>query len=249
MRNTKAYLLAAAIGGLAASTANAAEIVISPGFSHKVTLRDPATTIIGSAPTTQYLNDEEGKGAGYAANVISDDNQVFFFSSAIAAGRGNSALSTTSVNLELSNIGGQGLKGLTSTIFESTFGLYVAPFAPAVGGCTGATLPTCPGVTDGFPSFRTLRDGRTGGDPFNQGQAGTFFSFDVLVDGQVQRSIGGAIVMQDASLLGDVNNPGLGLGEPVILASSFIDGVEGDINLLAGVLPSCSTSRSSVRAP
>lgn len=240
MRITRACLLAAAIGGLSASAANAAEILITPAFSHRLTLRNPATTITGSAPTVQYRNDAEGKGAGYAANVISDDSQVFFFSSAIAAGRGNSAISTTKVNLELSNIGGQGVKGLTSTIFEATFGLYVAPFAPAVGGCTGATLPTCPGVTDGFPNFRTLRDGRTGGDPFNQGQAGAFFNFEVLLNDQVQRSIGGAIVMQDASLFGDVNNPGLGLGRPVILASSFIDGTEGEINLLKDVLPGFS---------
>lgn len=240
MHRTKFALLATALGGLAASSAQAAEIVISPAFSHTLTLRDPATTITGTAPTTQYLSDASGKGAGYAANVISDDDEVFFFASAIAAGQGNSAVSTTSVNLELSNIGAQGVKGLTSTIFESTFGLYVAPFDPATGGCTGATLPTCPGVTSGFPNFRTLRDGGTGGDPFNQGQAGSFFSFDVLVDGQVQRSIGGAIVMQDASLFGNTVNPGLGLGEPVILASSFIDGVEGDINLLAGVLPGFS---------
>jgi hypothetical protein len=237
MQTSRVFCIAAALSGIAATNAGAAEYTFDPSFSHTLTLSNPATNLTGSAPTTRYLSDSDGKGAGYAADVVTNGTAAFFFSSAIAAGRGNFAESITQLDVNFTNVGGPGLTGLSSTIFPATFGLYVAPFTPTTGGCTGATLPTCPGVNSGFPTFRTLRDGGTSGAPFNTGQAGSYFEFEVLVNGVSQRSIGGAVVMQDASLLGNTQNPGLGLGEPEVLASSFIDGVEGNINLLAGVLP------------
>jgi hypothetical protein len=224
-----------ALSSVAATSVYAAEYTFDPSFEHTLTLRSPATSITGSTPTTQYLNDAAGKGAGYSANVETNGRSAFFFSSAIAAGRGNFAESVTQLDVNFTNVGGVGLRGLNSTIFPSTFGLYVAPFAPTTGGCSGATLPSCPGVNSGFPTFRTLRDGNTGGDPFTDGQAGSYFNFEVLVNGVSQRSIGGAVVMKDKSFSFDPFN--LGLAEPEILASSFIDGVEGNINELSTFLP------------
>ncbi len=239
MHTSRAFCIAVALSGIAGTSAGAAEYTFDPSFSHTLILSttNPVTNLTGSTPTTRYLSDPSGKGAGYAANVITNGQSAFFFASAIAAGRGNFAESVTQLDVNFTNVGGSGLTGITSTIFPATFGMYVAPFTPTTGGCTGATLPTCPGVTRGFPDFRTLRDGETGGAPFNTGQGGSYFEFEVLVNGVSQRSIGGAVVMQDASLFGDTQKPGLGLGAPVVRASSFIDGVEGNINLLAGVLP------------
>lgn len=235
MRTSRVFCIAMALSGFAATSAGAVEYTFNPSFEHTLILSNPATTLTGSTPTTQYLSDATGKGSGYSANVVTNGKSAFFFSSAIAAGRGNFAESVTQLDVNFTNVGGDGLKGLSSTIFPSTFGLYVAPFAPATGGCTGSTLPSCPGVNSGFPNFRTLRDGNTGGDPFTDGQAGAYFNFEVLVDGVSQRSIGGAVVMKDKSFSIDPFN--LGLAEPEVLASSFIDGVEGNIGLLTNFLP------------
>ncbi len=237
MRTSTVFSIAVALSGIASTSAGAAEFVFDPSFGNRIVLRNPATNLLNSPDASLYLNDSGNKGAGYAANVVTNGSAAFFFSSAIAAGRGNSAQSITQLDINFTNVGGDGLKGINSTIFPATFGLYVAPFAPANGGCTGATLPTCPGVNSGLPNFLTLRDGGTNGDPFNTGQAGASFFFDVLVDGQLQRSIGGAVVMKDKNGPFLLDPFGLGLGKPEVLASSFIDGEEGNINLLAGVLP------------
>jgi hypothetical protein len=238
MRTSRVFGIAAALSSIAATGAGAAEFTFDPDFSHTLQLSttNPVTNLTGSSPTTQYLSDPDGKGAGYAANVVTNGTSAFFFSSAIAAGKGNFARSITELNINFTNVAGPGLKGISSTIFPATFGLYVAPFTSG-SGCTGATLPTCPGVNTGLPNFQTLREGGTAGTPFTAGQAGSSFLFEVLVDNKVQRSIGGVVVMQDANIFGNTQNPGLGLGAPVVRASSYIDGIEGNINLLAGALP------------
>lgn len=230
MRTSRVICIAAVLSGMAATSAAAADYTFTPSFEYELKLWNPATNESGTTPTTQYVEDAAGFGAGYSANVITDGKAAFFFSSAIAAGRGNFAQSITQLDVNFTNVGGVGVRSIDSTIFPATFGLYVAPFEPTTGGCTGATLPSCPGVNSGFPTFRTLRDGNTTGDPFTDGQAGAYFDFEVLVDGKSQQKIGGAVVMKDGGGF-------LNLGETEVFASSFINGVEGDINLLKQFLP------------
>lgn len=227
--------IAVALSSAAATSAGATEFVFAPSFSHTIQLTSPPTNQSGALPTSQYLTDADGKGAGYTAEVRTAGTSAFFFASAIAAGQGNLARSVTRLDLNFTSTGGEPLKGIESTIFPATFGLYVAPFTES-SGCSGATLPTCKGIADtgtflppSLPTFRTLTDGGVTGSPFESGQAGSSFLFELLVNNNSVRSIGGTVVMQDRGFLG--------LGEPNILASSFINGVEGNIDLLADQLP------------
>ncbi len=225
MRGTKAYLLAAAASTLVSTAAGAVDIVVTPEFGHTLVIGN-ALESSGANPPVQYVSDSAGKGAGYAANVISDDDSsVFFFSGAMASGSGNAALSQVGVTLNFSDLGTTKINSITSTIFESTFGFYMAPFGNNPPVCTGASLPGCLGATDGAVDFAAMGDGGLPGI-FELGQAGSGFLFEVLVNGDVKRSVGGFLVMIDN-----------GLDAPTIASGSVIDGALGDLDLLSGELP------------
>lgn len=164
----------------------------------------------------------------------------------MSAGAGNAAYSSVQVDLNLSNLGATQVKGLTSTIFQSTFGFYVAPFSALDPACSGATLPGCGGSTSGTSGFAAMADAnRLAADPYSglfpfaanpaqnpaQGSmAETGFLFSVLVDDVVQDQFGGMLTMRDN-----------GTNPPVISGYSLIDGtLSTDISLLAGRLPGFS---------
>ena len=77
----------------------------------------------------------------------------------MSAGTGNAALSVVGVTLDFANLGGQQINSVTSTIFQSTFGFYMAPFGNNNPICTGATLPTCEGAVGGGVDFASMADG------------------------------------------------------------------------------------------
>lgn len=222
MRSASSILLAAATG-LWASAAGAVDISVTPEYGHLLILEN-AVDSSGVSPPVLYKSDSAGKGAGYAANVTSNGNSVFFSSGSMSAGSGNAALSVVGVSLDFANLGGQQINSVTSTIFQSTFGFYMAPFGNNPPVCTGATLPTCQGAIGGAVDFASMVDG--GSPLFTSGLAGSSFLFEVLVNGQVERSIGGGLTLVDN-----------GANPPTLVSYSQIDGVVGGLGALSGVLP------------
>ena len=222
MRQASSILLAA-VAGFSASAAGAVDIVVTPEFAHGLILENHVDSV-GTTPPILYKSDSAGKGAGYAASVTSGGSSVYFASGAMAAGSGNGALSVVGVDLAFSNLGATQINSMTSTIFQSTFGFYMAPFGNNAPVCTGATLPACLGVSSGAVDFAAMVDG--GSPLFTQGLAGSGFLFEVLVDGTVARSIEGGLTLVDN-----------GANPPALVSYSRIDGTVGALDALATVLP------------
>ncbi len=222
MRSASSILLAVS-AGLWAGAAGAVDISVTPDYGHLLILENGVESS-GASPPVLYQSDSYGKGAGYAANVTTNGGSVFFSSGSMSAGTGNAALSVVGVTLDFANLGGQQINSVTSTIFQSTFGFYMAPFGNNNPICTGATLPTCEGAVGGGVDFASMADG--GSPLFPSGMAGSSFLFEVLVNGQVERSIGGGLTLVDN-----------GANPPALFSYSTIDGVTGNLGDLSGVLP------------
>ena len=221
MRIVKGILLVSA--GLWASAAGAYNVSVTPDFGHLLIIENSPVSI-GTTPEVFYTSDSAGKGAGYAANVTTTGGSVFFSSSSISAGSGNAAVSGVGVTLNFTDLGATPINSMTSTIFQSTFGFYMAPFGNNAPVCTGATLPTCLGATSGVVDFASMVDG--GSSLFTDGMAGSYFSFEVLVNGVSQYEIGGGLTLIDN-----------GANPPALVSYSSINGVLGAIDDLSTVLP------------
>lgn len=221
MRIAKGILLVSA--GLWASVAGAYTVGVTPNYGHVLVIENDLQSI-GVTPEVFYTSDSSGKGAGYAANVTTNSGSVFFSSSAISSGSGNAAASAVGVTLDFADLGAAQINSMTSTIFQSTFGFYIAPFGNNVPVCTGATLPTCLGATTGAVDFASMVDGGSG--LFTDGMAGSYFSFEVLVNGVSQYSIGGGLTLVDN-----------GANPPTLVSYSDINGVIGSLDDLSTVLP------------
>ena len=219
MRIAKGILLVSA--GLWATAAGAYNVSVSPEYGHVLVIENGVESI-GTTPEVLYTSDSAGKGAGYAANVTTGGGSVFFSSSSISSGSGNAAASSVGVTLNFTDLGAAQINSMTSTIFQSTFGFYMAPFGNNVPVCTGATLPTCLGATTGAVDFASMVDGGA----FAEGMAGSYFSFDVLVNGSSQYSIVGSLILLDN-----------GANPPTLASYSNINGVVGSLDDLSTVLP------------
>ncbi|WP_235890361.1 PEPxxWA-CTERM sorting domain-containing protein [Sandaracinobacter neustonicus] len=221
MRFEKGIFLATV--ALWATSAGAYNVSVTPDYGHVLVIENTLDSL-GTTPEVLYKSDSSGKGAGYAANVTTTGSSVFFSSSSISAGAGNGSGSLVGVTLDFSDLGAAQINSMTSTIFQSTFGFYMAPFGNNVPVCTGATLPTCLGATTGAVDFAAMIDG--GSSVLPPGMAGSYFSFDVLVNGTTQYSIGGGLTLFDN-----------GTNPPVLLSYSNINGVLGALDDLSTVLP------------
>jgi hypothetical protein len=148
-------------------------------------------------PSPNYDNGGPG-GAGYSASANITADSIFFQAGSMAAGRLNSATSGVTVSFDVTGQSDTNITKVKSTIFESNFGFYVGSFtdfvdpdtSELVEGCSGANLPNCaPTVfTPGFSGFAAPGDTTP---PITL--ASTEFTFEILQDGAIVRTLGGRL--------------------------------------------------------
>lgn len=221
MRAYYRLLPAALILAFSAPAANAATVTMGGTSGHALSIAgDPPIPLTFGPPTSQYKSDSFGRGAGYNSSVLVDGNSVFFQAASMSSGSYNASQSISQVDVAIAGLApGETVSSLTSTIFQSAFGFYIGSFGPTPP-CSGAILPSCGAVNSGL-AFADFSDSGANAPK----AAGAKFSFDVLVDGVLQRSIGGSLLLETD-----------GLGGYTVTRESLIDGVAGDISLLGGAL-------------
>jgi hypothetical protein len=218
------FLTAAAVLSAAPAVAGITAVTTETSATTKLRSQLPVGPVV-NGPASLYLNDSRGNGTGYSAFTETDPNFIYFESGSMTAGAGNGSSATTQVNIALTADAETGsIDRLVSTVFGSTFGFYVAAFGEGDPVCAGITLPSCGVVSDGA-GFGQL---------FNQVTVGasiatTRIAFDVLVDGNVVRSIGGSLTMIAAAngQVSFVEN--LGSGEDAldqVLRNFRFDGID-----------------------
>lgn len=149
-----------------------------------------STGPIINGPSPDYRNDTSGRGAGFAALADIEAESIFFQSASMSGNERNSSSSLTEVQIDFTgDTPGGEVDRLVSVVFGSSFGFYVGDFGG--GGCTGANLPGCE-ITDNGIGFSGVL---LGINPVRDGLAGTSISFEVLLDGNLVRSLNGSITM------------------------------------------------------
>lgn len=235
MKTIAKFLVAA--GALALATGASAQITNVTGTTTASRTLDGVTTnFVNPVPSPSYANGGPG-GAGYSASAAITDDSIFFQAGSMAAGRRNSASSEVMVSFDVTNQSDTDLTRVRSTIFESNFGFFVGNFTDFVDpeteelvqGCSGVNLPSCRPTTfaPGFEAF--VAPGDTS-PPITL--ASTQFTFEVLQDGNVLRSVSGQIdaVKQGSSV---VFVKGLGFAELESVLGNFVkfegEGSEGKV--------------------
>lgn len=190
----KVYFVFAGAALLCGLPANAQIVDVRPGTVGTVTtLPGPGTDVfINDAVARVYRSNSSGFGSGFAAFTDINETSIYFENGAMSAGGFNSARAVTDVAIDFVNGSATPtLAGIDSVIFESSFGFYIGEFN-AVTGCSGATLPDCARVDSGL-GFSGFIPGSNAS--FEGVLASVAFSFEVLYDGVLVRSIGGSIQM------------------------------------------------------
>jgi hypothetical protein len=234
--NIKGKLLIAAMATAVATGASAQISNVGSTTSASQTLDGVTTNYVNPVPSPNYANGGPG-GAGYSASAAIASDSIFFQAGTMAAGRNNSATSKVEVSFDVTGVSDTELTKVRSTIFESNFGFFVGNFSDFVDpetqelvkGCSGVSLPSCKPTTfaPGFDGF--VAPGDTS-PPVTL--ASTQFTFEVLQDGNLLRSVSGSIdaVKQGSSV---VFAKGLGFAELEDVLGNFVqfegEGSEGKI--------------------
>ena len=208
---------AAVIALAVAGTAVQAQISnIATSRSAQLTIGGVPQLLGTPVPSPNYMSQPNSRfGAGYAAYSNTVGNNIYFEAGSMSAGNGNSSKSVVEVSFDVLNTdASHSITQLQSTIFESTFGFYVADFfnpyvdgnGDLIEGCSGVTLPSCGIATSGAGFSNFTNPVHSSG---TKDLAFTTFSFEVLQDGAVMNEVSGSLLMQrTGSAISYVYGPG-----------------------------------------
>jgi hypothetical protein len=197
---------------------------VQSSTSASQTLDGSTTIYTNPVPSPNFDNGGPG-GAGYSASAAIDDGSIFFQAGSMSAGRRNAASSEVIVSFDVTGQSDTAITQIRSTFFESNFGFYIGNFTdfvdPDTGdlivGCSGANLPNCVPTTfaPGFSAF--VAPGDTS-PPITL--ATTQFTFEVLQDGDIVRSVSGSLdAVRTES--GVIFTEGLGFSELASALNNF----------------------------
>ncbi len=194
-------------GGLSAAmllghAASAQISNITTGKDAELTIGNVPQALGSPVPSPYYVTEPLTRhGAGYAAFADVSGGSIFFEAGSMSAGNQNSSKSIVEVSFDVTNDSAMAITQLKSTLFESTYGFYVADFfspfldggGNVVQGCSGAVLPNC-GIAEsgaGFSNFTSIVDPTLPKD-----LAFTSLKLEVLQDGATVRELSGSLLMQ-----------------------------------------------------